>query len=376
MIKQFISEKKSILLFLSLIGLLIIASFYLAEPALEEYPAYRVDSPAPDGTKAFYQSLETLSVPVERFTKHPNQLEVDGDTALFLFGPPILMEQHLIDHYLNFVDRGGTIFIVTDQHTELFPFNIEPVSLLDESGSINVDGELYQAELNSWIRLNASADDQILITDDYGVIALSKSFGSGEIIQMIEPSWFTNELILVKDHLEIIASVLSDKDFDRLYFETYHYLTGTKLTVLDITPDPILLLGMILITLVVMYLWLKGKRFGPALSLREQEVRFGDERIRALANWQIKGRNFHEALMTQVNFLKLTIFERVGIPTSTDMSDYQQVLQRLLVDYTDKSIKEFIDQLEAVLDSGHVNKQEFLEWTKRIDQIQRRVEAK
>lgn len=57
------------------------------------------------------------------------------------------------------------------------------------------------------------------------------------------------------------------------------------------------------------------------------------------------------------------------------MSDYQQVLQRLLVDYTDKSIKEFIDQLEAVLDSGHVNKQEFLEWTKRIDQIQRRVEA-
>ncbi|BAM46716.1 DUF4350 domain-containing protein [Amphibacillus xylanus] len=376
MIKQFISEKKSILLFLSLIGLLIIASFYLAEPALEEYPAYRVDSPAPDGTKAFYQSLETLSVPVERFTKHPNQLKVDGDIALFLFGPPLLMEQHLIDHYLNFVDRGGTIFIVADQHTELFPFNIEPVSLLDESGSINVDGELYQAELNSWIRLSPSADDQILITDDYGVIALSKSFGSGEIIQMIEPSWFTNELILAEDHLEIIASVLSDKDFDRLYFETYHYLTGTKLTVLDITPDPILLLGMILITLVVMYLWLKGKRFGPALSLREQEVRFGDERIRALANWQIKGRNFHEALMTQVNFLKLTIFERVGIPTSTDMSDYQQVLQRLLVDYTDKSIKEFIDQLEAVLDSGHVNKQEFLEWTKRIDQIQRRVEAK
>lgn len=124
---------------------------------------------------------------------------------------------------------------------------------------------------------------------------------------MIEPSWFTNELILAEDHLEIIASVLSDKDFDRLYFETYHYLTGTKLTVLDITPDPILLLGMILITLVVMYLWFKGKRFGPALSLREQEVRFGDERIRALANWQIKGRNFHEALMTQVNFLKLTI---------------------------------------------------------------------
>ena len=73
MIVTFIKEKKAIILFLSLFTLLIVASYYLTEPALEEYPAYRIDSPAPDGTKAFYQSLAELDYPVERFIQHPKQ---------------------------------------------------------------------------------------------------------------------------------------------------------------------------------------------------------------------------------------------------------------------------------------------------------------
>lgn len=376
MILKFIKDKKAILLFLGLFTLLIVASYYLTEPALEEYPAYRVDSPAPDGTKAFYQSLNELNLPVERFTNHPRQLSTEPKTGLFLFNPPMFMEADLVNQYLAFVEAGGTLFFITDQPVELFNLNIKPVDISEDEGMVAISDKAYRGSLNSWMRLVPEPNDETLISDDYGVIALSKPYGSGQIIQIVEPSWFSNESILDNDHLAIIADGFDLQKFDQLYFETYHYITETSLSVLDVTPDPIILLSLIVLTVAVLYLWLKGKRYGPARGLREQDVRFGDERIRALANWQIKGRNYHEALMTQVDYLKFSIFERTGLPITASKADYQNVLERLLVNHNEKSIRAFTDQLEAVLDSDQVNKQEFLEWTKRIEQIQRGVEAK
>lgn len=376
MILKFIKDKKAILLFLGLFTLLIVASYYLTEPALEEYPAYRVDSPAPDGTKAFYQSLNELNLPVERFTNHPRQLRTESKTGLFLFNPPMFMEADLVNHYLAFVEAGGTLFYLTDQPMDLFNLNIVPGDIQEDEGTVMIQGEAYRGSLNSWMRLVPEPNDETLISDDYGVIALSKPYGSGQIVQIVEPSWFSNESILENDHLAIIAEGFDLQKFDQLYFETYHYITETSLSVLDVTPDPIILLSLIVLTVAVLYLWQKGKRYGPARGLREQDVRFGDERIRALANWQIKGRNYHEALTTQVDYLKLSIFERTGLPITASKVDYQNVLERLLVNHNEKSIRTFTDQLEAVLDSDRVNKQEFLEWTKRIEQIQRGVEAK
>ncbi len=376
MILKFIKDKKAILLFLGLFTLLIVASYYLTEPALEEYPAYRVDSPAPDGTKAFYQSLNELNLPVERFTNHPRQLSTESKTGLFLFNPPMFMEADLINQYMAFVEDGGILFFITDQPVELFNLNIKPVDISEDEGMVAISDEAYRGSLNSWMRLVPEPNDETLISDDYGVIALSKPYGSGQIVQIVEPSWFSNESILENDHLAIIAEGFDLQKFDQLYFETYHYITETSLSVLDVTPDPIILLSLIVLTVAVLYLWQKGKRYGPARGLREQDVRFGDERIRALANWQIKGRNYHEALTTQVDYLKLSIFERTGLPITASKADYQNVLERLLINHKQKSIRAFTDQLEAVLDSDQVNKQEFLEWTKRIEQIQRGVEAK
>lgn len=376
MIVTFIKEKKAIILFLSLFTLLIVASYYLTEPALEEYQAYRIDSPAPDGTKAFYQSLAELDYPVERFIQHPKQLNYGIETATFLFNPPLLMEPSLVDHYLAYVQSGGTLFLIADQPTDLFDMKISPIDLIDDESTVTVDDQTYQAELNAWLRLLPEANDHVLISDDYGVIAFSQSYGAGEMIQIIEPSWFSNQLILENDHLALIADAFDLSKYEQIYFETYHYLAETSLSVLDVTPDPIILFSLISLTIGLLSIWLKGKRYGPARGLREQEVRFGDERIRALANWQIKGRNYDEGLRTQVDYLKFAIFERTGIPVTASKQDYQQALERLLVNQTSKSIQTFVDQLEAVLNSGRVNKQEFLAWSNRIDQIRREVEAK
>lgn len=373
---KFIKDKKSIVLFLSLFTLLIIASYYLTAPALEEYSAYRVDSPAPNGTKAFYQSLAELDFPVERFTEHPSQVASGPETAFFLFNPPMFMEASLVDQYVAYVESGGTLFLITDQPTELFASNIIPIDLVGEKGAVSVGDQTYQNSLNAWLRLRLEANDQALITDDYGVIALSQSHGLGQVIQMVEPSWFSNEFILADDHLITITDTFDLTNYQRIYFETYHYITESGLSAYDVTPKPIILFSLILLTITLLYFWLKGKRFGPASRLREQDVRFGDERIRALANWQIKGRNYQEGLTTQVDYLKFILFERTGIPITASKQDYQQVLTRILDSQTDKSIRSFVDQLETILDSDSINKQEFLEWSNRIDQIRREVEAK
>src|SRR5690625_5048397 len=74
-----IKNNKNIILFLVIFALLIVASYFLTEPGPEEYPAFRVDSPAPDGTKAFYQSLREFNYPVEMFYEHSSQLEASSE---------------------------------------------------------------------------------------------------------------------------------------------------------------------------------------------------------------------------------------------------------------------------------------------------------
>lgn len=375
MISQWLKEKKVILLFLGLFAVLIIASYYLTEPPLEDYPPYSVESPAPDGTKAFYQSLAQLDYPVERFTGHPSQLTGDRQTALFLFNPPYGMEQDMIEGYQQFVQTGGTVFLLSDQPSDLFEIDLTSVPIVEQEGDVLVGEETYKGILTSTFRMEPTNDDEVLILDGYGPIAIRYLYGSGQVIQFSEPNWFTNQAILEADHLAMISETIDIETYDQLLFETYHGQAQTGLSVLDVMPNPLLVFGLIGAVATLLYVWMKGKRYGPARDLREQVVRFGDERIRALANWQIKGRNYHEGLQIQVNYLKQSIFERTGIPVTATWSEYQMVLERLLKNRTADSIQTFINQLSELLAAEQVNKQEFLEWTKRIDEIRREVEA-
>ncbi|WP_440896448.1 DUF4350 domain-containing protein [Amphibacillus sp. Q70] len=375
MVSQWLKEKKVILLFLGLFTVLMIGSYYLTEQPLEDYPPYHVESPAPDGTKGFYQSLAQLDYPVEKFTEHPAQLTGDRQTALFLFNPPIGMEQEMIEGYQQFVQTGGTVFLLFDQPNDLFEVDLTSVPIMEQEGEILVGEETYTGLLTSAFRVEPTNDDEVLILDGYGPIAIRHLYGSGQVIQFSEPNWFTNQAILEADHLAMISEIIALETYDHLLFETYHGQVETGLSVLDVMPNPLIMFGVIGIVVSLLYVWMKGKRYGPARDLREQVVRFGDERIRALANWQIKGRNYHQSLQIQVNYLKQGIFERTGIPVTATWSEYQMTLEQLLKNRTDESIQTFINQLSELLASEQVNKQEFLEWTKRIDEIRREVEA-
>jgi len=374
MIWYWLKEKKIILLFLGLFSILIIGSYYLAEPQLEQYPPYRVQSPAPDGTKAFYQSLVELDYPVEIFSEHSNQLEADRKTLLFLFNPPVMIDRSVAQGYQDFVDAGGTIFYLTTGPAELFDRNLIPLSSIEEEGEVFIGDQSYQVKLDTRFRIQTEGDDRALVYDDYGVIVARQLYPSGEVIHFLEPAWFSNQAILEVDHLDLIREVIDLDAYDRILFDSYHYLDRTSLSVLDVMPKPILTFGLIVLIVAILVLWMQGKRFGPALDLREQTVRFGDERIRALANWQIKGRNYRTSLEVQVDYLKQTIFERTGTPVTASWIEYQTVLARLLENSRQTSIDQFIDQLAKLLESEQVNQQEFLAWTKRIDKIRREVE--
>lgn len=366
-------EKKIILLFLGLLTILIIGSYYLAEPPLEEYPPYWVESPAPDGTKAFYQSLVVLDYPVETFSGHPNQLEANRRTALFLFNPPVMTDQSVVRGYRDFVEAGGTIFHLTTGPSALFEINLVPFSAMEEEGKVTSGAQSYQAKFNTGFRIQAE-EDRVLVYDDEGAIVARQPYPSGEVIHFLEPAWFSNQAVLEADHLALIREAIDLDLYDTILFDTYHYLEQTNLTILDVMPNPIMMFGLIVLVVTVLVIWMRGKRFGPALDLREQTARFGDERIRALANWQIKGRNYHTSLEVQVDYLKQTIFERTGTPAIATWSEYKTVLARLLDNRTQASIDQFIEQLAKLLASEQINKQEFLEWTNRIDEIRREVE--
>ncbi|MBM7542083.1 DUF4350 domain-containing protein [Amphibacillus cookii] len=368
-----LKQNKMLLLFLGLFSVLIIASYYLTDEPLEDYPSYHVESPAPDGVRGFYQTLDQLNYPVQYYDQRINQWQDPTDTVLFLFDPPFHLDEQAISDYEAFLNAGGTIYYIAKDPSLTFNLDTNRALNLEEELTVEIGNQQYQALSHSGHRIDLFPNDDVLAQDQAGAIAVARRYGQGELVVITEPDWFTNQMILEAEHLDIITETV-DLSTTHILFDTYQHIYETSSPLIEVYPAPFIMLALGLALVTLLYLWMNGKRFGMARELREQKVRFGDERIRALANWQIRGKNYREALVVQVDYLKQLIFEKTGTPVTASWSQYEQVLVRLLKQRSLESIQSFTAKLVEQLEQENINKQQFIEWTKYINQIRREVE--
>lgn len=343
----------------------------------KEYPDYDSHSPSPSGVKALYTYLDQ-HYSVKRWAYTPELLAGQGNHHLLVMvGPFSIPEKSEMNGYESFMKKGNTLLLLKSNPGGMFGVNTEPVTkeTADPDRITDNEGHHYQVEDNSPVRIRTKKGDQVLYHDKAGAIAIKRPVGKGTLIVANSPEWVTNHHITKQDHLPLVLSLLKTGSVDRqpVLFDE-HSREGSHSVLLTVYPKWLLVFGFQAILLAILLLWHQGKRFGPVLSVREDTVRFRDERIKALAAWYQRDKKYRDSLALQADYVKALMLERWGISYRKSWQDNTDQLEKRWKNLSYDEIRSFTYGLTNVLRKEQVNKQEYLLWSKRLDRLRKEVE--
>ncbi|GAB3802274.1 DUF4350 domain-containing protein [Virgibacillus kimchii] len=357
--------------------LFIVISYFLISQQPEEFPGYVSESPSPTGTKAFYTYLEE-NIEVDRWEHDPEMLpREDRGELLLMIEPFFVPDQSQMDEYIRYMEAGNTIMLFKNDPNDMFGLETEMHMMqLGEARTLNsgLGNEMYEAMFDTRVRMEDAPEDEVLLYDYSGAIALERSFGDGSLIAVNAPLWLVNEYITEEDHVELIFLLMQQADYSRILFDEYIHGAGSGPTVVTMYPQWMLVLALQLAVLTLLWLWYQGKRFGPVRTPREAEVRFSNERTIALAAWYQRSRRYQDSLKLQADYVKLLLQEKWGIPYRRSWQESTEMLKRKVEEMPVEDVSRFTLELTKLLNKESVNKQEYVAWSKKLDRLQREVE--
>lgn len=367
------SNQRTWLWLILILGLFVVVGYFLSSNKPKEYTPYVTESPSPTGVKAIYTYLDK-----ERQVKVSNSLpgETRENEMLIMIEPYFTPGSSEMESYYRFMEAGNRILLLKDNPGDMFDVSTEFIENAPEEPIVHDEnGTTYEADVFSSVRLEAEESDSILLQDDAGVVALERSFGDGALIVALTPYWMTNELILEADHLPLVLSFLNKSEANTFMFDEYIHGEKSFTAQLNYYPMWFILLMLQLGILAILWLWHNGKRFGMTyVPLREDTVRFSDEGLQALAAWYMRGRRYQDSLKIQAAYLKQVLQEKWRIPYREDWLDLGDYLAQRRLMMSQADIQDFLQGLTAVLAKEAVNKQEYVYWSKKIDQFRKEVE--
>ncbi|WP_416147258.1 DUF4350 domain-containing protein [Salipaludibacillus sp. HK11] len=346
----------------------------------QEYPPYLSESPSPTGVKAIYTYLADEYASVSEWTHEPSFLAKNDEQQLLIMVEPqyVPPEREMVE-YREFVEAGNTILLFSESSVEMFGVTREEQFFFEnEEGTIQSEvGEEYTGMISSAIRFQPENEEDVLLSDDLGAKAVKRSLGEGEIIIANSPQWLTNGVILDNDHAALVLSLIDEGwQGQEILFDNYIH-GGEPPTVATLYPQWFLIIILQGGLLTLVWLWFKGKRFGPIVVPREESVRFSDEGIKALAAWYLRAKHsrFHESLEIQIDYVKLLMQEQWRIPYDKNWHEIaEQIEKKSTMSKTD--IDAFSTGLTNVLHQKIITKKEYVDWSKRIDRLRKEVEER
>lgn len=376
-VKQKIKQNKSLIWLFCVLIVFLIAMYIIQSNQPKQYHPYTSKSPAPTGTKALYTYLDNHYDSVNRWSQSPEKLSTTvTDQLLILIEPFRTITSEEIDHYEQFIRAGNTVLLLTNTPMSLFDMDYSD-ELDDEYKVYDESGRAYDIQEISSYRfiVDEDAQEEKVLADKNGqALAIKKSIGDGEIYVFSSVDFIMNQFILDEDHIPIMIHAFNQMNFESIYFDESIYFEPTAWSQFAPYPKWFLLLMIQLLILTLLWLVLKGKRFGPIQTVREDTVRFSDESIRAVANWYLRSRQYHDSLNIQAAYFKNICMEKWGISTNKEWSDYKRLLKDKRMKIKDLDMDSFFDEIGDVLRKEKMSKQEYLLWSKKIDQVKREVE--
>lgn len=375
MLKKLSNHK--LLLWLTIIFLaLIIISFIGRDHEPEQYSPYLSDSPSPTGTKALFTYLAEKDIKTGRWYHEPSLLAQEKNTLLLMVEPYFMFSENDSFHYEEFMNGGNKILLFSESPKDMFGTKTTFATQVDDRGSFQYQDRSYQLEINNAEYIQVREGEEKLLSDSIGTYAYKRKYGDGELIVVKASKLLTNGSILNEDHAEFITTLLAD-----LYEEGYEikfdeYIHEAKVVSSYLRAYPFWFLVFLLQGLIVTLLWLfyKGKRFGPIYRPREDYVRFSDESIVALASWHMKSKRYQDSLRIQADYMKQLLYDKWHIPYRLSWRESNSLLKAKW-GRPEKDIEQFVSQLEEVLAKESLNKNEYIKWSKRLDDLRKEVEA-
>lgn len=360
-----------------LVILFLLVSYFIQSYNPKTYPSYVSDSSSPTGVKALYTYLHD-EYDVKRWTHSPDLLSKGSNQLLIMVEPYFTPEQEEMSAYQAFMEAGNTIVLLKSNPKGMFDVNALPVAIdFEDNDDYKVrdeNGVEYSADVSSSVRIINADQDDIILEDEHGIIAVSRSVGEGKLIVSITPEWVMNQNLLNYDHIPLVLSLLESDNSHTYIIDEYLHGDKNGATVFTLYPGWFLVLILQGALLTILWLWYKGKRFGPVVVPREETVRFSDEGIRALSAWYLRGRYYHDSLSIQADYVKLLLQEKWGIAYHKEWSDISPKLEQRWITQKPSDIKTYLQDLTRVLTTENLSKQEYLLWSKKLDELRKEVE--
>ncbi|MBS4189527.1 DUF4350 domain-containing protein [Bacillus sp. FJAT-49705] len=372
------SNKRTWLWLIILLILFMVIGFFAYSPEPKQYPNYVSDSPSPTGVKGLYTYLDN-KMEAKRWSHDPKLLPKMGKKQLLIMTEPFFVPKHEeMEAYKKFIEAGNTVLLLKKNPKGMFDINTFPIEKEPSSDQVieihnNIDAS-YKAEISSFFRLQTEPEDIILLNDQAGPVAVKRNIGNGDLIVAVTPEWMINGNLLNNDHLTLVISLLNEGNAKSILFDEFTHGGQNASTISTLYPKWFLLLLLQGAIILFLWLWYSGKRFGPIYLPRIESVRFSDEGLRALASWYIKGRHYRDSLYIQADYVKIVLQERWRIPYNMQWNDLSSYLEKKWERMPSSEVQAFIKGIENVLGKEKINKQEYLMWSKKLDQLRKEVE--
>ncbi|MFD0698260.1 DUF4350 domain-containing protein [Paenibacillus sp. GCM10027628] len=309
------------------IMLFLLLGYWTVKPAVTDQPPFLSFSADVDGTKAWREWLSKKQQKVKEWRLGWAYLPNQTSMLLVAIQPSVVTMPDR-EKLLSWV-RQGNDMILFDQHPDGWQeWAIDPVkddpkdkervttakTITASPGYIQTEGSLT-GKVDTLYRLKPNGQGQDLFSDEQGVLARRVAVGAGSITVVLTPNWMMNGTIVKESHFELIWPLFA-KSWNAVWVDETHHGFGTKPGLLAVYPAWLVLASTQLGLALLLWLWLRGKRFGPVHTPRAWTVRRGDETLQAVAAWYERLGYRDEALAHQQQLLRQLLAQRWGLSPS------------------------------------------------------------
>jgi hypothetical protein len=247
------------------------------------------------GYKALYLWLRELGVPAERWERPLTELTREVEVILMTpprFGP----EPDELKALDTWVRDGGTLVLVSSPLNAFAKhFGFEPKmrshdQKKEEKTLSFLPGPYIrgQRKITSELHLpidSAKPEAIVHARDAFGNLIVAKEDGKGRVIEIADPSLFSNLHLREGDHARLALDVLlTHLGEGQLLFDEYHHGYGRVNSVAAYIFESGTFVPLLQVALLLLVLWAAaGRRFGPARPMLRETERSSMEYIRAMA---------------------------------------------------------------------------------------------
>ncbi|MFI8715080.1 DUF4350 domain-containing protein [Brevibacillus brevis] len=356
--------------------LLVIVGWLIVKPTAEPLPPYLASSAQSSGIKAVLVLLEEKGKQVKEWRQPMRFLPTATGQAMLVVEPERLLPEEQID-ILDWVSEGNDLILFQSRpEWEDLPFQTEYIRG-KENQERNIQGSLvlgrFMGKAETPLRFLEDDDMEPLLYDDQGILGGRTEVGDGSVTFFLVPEWLTNQKIDRLSHFEAIWPYVQG-DWSVLWVDEYHHGLQEKPGFLAIYPGWLIAACMQLGILLLLYVWWRGKRFGPVYTLKEWTVRRGDETLLAVSSWYERRGLAKDALRHREAYMRQLLYDRWGVH---QRADRVEIVRYAKTRWTNQEVEKFahlLERLEQAKNEGRYSPKGLLADSLLLDEITKRLE--